>query len=380
MHRSEYPRSHDLLPVAADFIERCYGEIGAAEQIAKRIQDIRVEIESTGTYHQLSFELEHGARMAWRNSNRCIGRLFWKSLKVRDLRYIDTNEGVFDALGSHMKYATNKGEIRPVVSIFAPVHPEHHEHHEQALTLANHQLIRYAGWVGANGGSTGDPKEIAFTQFCQSLGWEPTAGPARFEILPWVWRLPGGEWHFQTPHKEWILEVPIRHPDCAEFAALGLRWYAVPIISDMVLEIGGLLYPAAPFNGWYMGTEIGSRNLGDADRYNCLPAVAGLFGLDLKSVANLWQDRALVELNRAVLHSFESDGVRIVDHHTASEQFMKFMATEAKKNRNVQGDWSWLVPPLSGSASPIFHHQLNNQVLSPNFFYRPPLPELAAGL
>jgi len=374
MHRSEFPRSKDLFPIAAEFIEGCYAEIGRTEQIAGRIQDIRIEIESTGTYRQFAFELEHGARMAWRNSNRCIGRLFWKSLKVRDCRHINTNDGVYDALGSHLRYATNKGEIRPVVSVFAPAHPEHPE---RALTLANHQLIRYAGWLKAEGVCLGDPKELAFTRFCQSLGWKPAAGEGRFDILPWVWRLPGCEWHYQSVQTDWILEVPIRHPDCAELGRLGLRWYGVPIISDMLLEIGGLQYPAAPFNGWYMGTEIGSRNLGDSDRYNCLPEVAALFGLDTSSAGSLWKDRALVELNRAVLHSFASDGVRIIDHHTASEQFMKFMQTESKKGRKVQGDWSWLVPPMSGSASPIFHQNLDNQVLSPNFYYRITLPELS---
>ena len=39
----------------------------------------------------------------------------------------------------------------------------------------------------------------------------------------------------------------------------------------MCLEIGGICYPAAPFNGWYMGTEIGARNLADTDRYDQLP-------------------------------------------------------------------------------------------------------------
>ncbi len=375
MQRNEFPRSKDLFLTATDFIERCYTEIGRTEQISSRIQHIRIEIESTGTYHQLSFELEHGARMAWRNSNRCIGRLFWKALKVRDCRHINTNDGVYEALGSHLRYATNKGTIRPAVSVFAPAHPELPE---QAITVANHQLIRYAGWLAEDGGCIGDPKELNFTQFCQSLGWNPTPVHSKFDILPWVWRLPGGEWHLQSPRTEWILEVPLRHPECAEFASLGLRWYAVPVISDMQLEIGGLQYPAAPFNGWYMGTEIGSRNLGDANRYNCLPAVAHLFGLDSRSTASLWKDRSLVELNRAVLHSFESDGVRMVDHHTASEQFMKFMQTEARKGRHVQGDWSWLVPPMSGSASPIFHQNLDNQVISPNFYYRPLLPELSS--
>lgn len=54
------------------------------------------------------------------------------------------------------------------------------------------------------------------------------------------------------------------------FAALGLRWYALPAVSNMLLEIGGLEFPAAPFSGWYMSTEIGTRNLCDPHRYNIL--------------------------------------------------------------------------------------------------------------
>ena len=64
MQRNEFPRSKDLFLTAADFIERCYTEIGRTEQISSRIQHIRIEIGSTGTYHQLSFELEHGVP-AW---------------------------------------------------------------------------------------------------------------------------------------------------------------------------------------------------------------------------------------------------------------------------------------------------------------------------
>lgn len=59
------------------------------------------------------------------------------------------------------------------------------------------------------------------------------------------------------------------------FAALGLRWYALPAVSNMLLEIGGLEFPAAPFSGWYMSTEIGMRNLCDPHRYNILEVSAG---------------------------------------------------------------------------------------------------------
>lgn len=69
------------------------------------------------------------------------------------------------------------------------------------------------------------------------------------------------------------------------FATLGLRWYALPAVSNMLLEIGGLEFPAAPFSGWYMSTEIGTRNLCDPHRYNILEVRTG----------RRWQGRGPVE-------------------------------------------------------------------------------------
>lgn len=50
---------------------------------------------------------------------------------------------------------------------------------------------------------------------------------------------------------------------------MGLKWYAVPAVSGMLLDIGGIQFPACPFNGWFMGTEVG-RDLCDTSRYNML--------------------------------------------------------------------------------------------------------------
>jgi nitric-oxide synthase, brain len=36
----------------------------------------------------------------------------------------------------------------------------------------------------------------------------------------------------------------------------------------MMFDCGGLEFTATPFNGWYMGTEIGCRDLCDTTRYN----------------------------------------------------------------------------------------------------------------
>ncbi len=54
------------------------------------------------------------------------------------------------------------------------------------------------------------------------------------------------------------------------FSELGLRWYAVPAVSGMLLDVGGLEFTACPFNGWYMSSEIGGRNFTDEYRYNML--------------------------------------------------------------------------------------------------------------
>lgn len=137
--------------------------------------------------------------------------------------------------------------------------------------------------------------------------------------------------------KELVKEVPISHPEFSWFTDLEIKWYAVPIISGMRLEIGGITYTAAPFNGWYMGTEIGARNLADEDRYNMLPKIGEKMGLNIKRESNLWKDRALIELNEAVLYSFKKYGVSIVDHHTAAKQFKKFEERESSCNRKVTG-------------------------------------------
>lgn len=54
------------------------------------------------------------------------------------------------------------------------------------------------------------------------------------------------------------------------FKDLGLKWYGLPAVSNMLLEIGGLEFSACPFSGWYMGTEIGVRDYCDNSRYNIL--------------------------------------------------------------------------------------------------------------
>jgi nitric oxide synthase oxygenase domain/subunit len=103
-------------------------------------------------------------------------------------------------------------------------------------------------------------------KICQRLGWKGRNG--RFDVLPIVLSAPGEGVKFYEIPDELAVRVKIEHPTYSCFQELGLEWYAFPAISDMMLDCGGLQFTGAPFNGWYIGAEIGARNFCDPQRYD----------------------------------------------------------------------------------------------------------------
>lgn len=338
---------------------------------AQRLQCIRESIETTGTYTHTTEELAFGAKLAWRNSNRCIGRHYWRQLDVLDCRSITNEAEIYKALEAHIEKAYNAGSIKSVTSIFAPRHPNSQT--ADPVRILNHQLIRYAGFEQSDGSIIGDPHSQKLTEVLIEQGWKPEKKEF-YTPLPWSIQIQGKTskpYPVFEKNPTLLKEIHLEHPENSAFKTLGLKWYSIPILSDMALVIGGIVYPCAPFNGWYMGTEIGARNLADETRYNTLPKIAELFKLDTKSNRSLWRDRALIELNRAVLHSFDLAGVRIGDHHSLTRQFEKFCEAEAKAQCPITGDWTWLVPPISASQTPTFSQEFDPEVVQhTNFFYQ----------
>jgi nitric-oxide synthase len=357
--------SDELLDEALEFIWQFHDEEDRACR-HNRASEIAGQLRDTGTYVHSYDELCYGARVAWRNSSRCIGRLHWKTLAVRDCRGMTTADEVFTACLEHLGAAMAGTKLRSVITVFAA-----EDRRRDPIRIWNPQLIRYAGWRAADGSIIGDPAQIELTAVLEQLGWRPRER-GHFTVLPLAIQA-GGEpvRLFELP-ADAVFEVPITHPEYDWFAELGLRWHAVPAISNMTLLAGGLRYTAAPFSGWYMGTEIGARNLADVDRYNQLPVIAQRLGLNTGSDRTLWKDRALVELNVAVLHSFAEQGVTMIDHHLASRQFIVHIDCERRAGRQVPGDWSWLVPPMSGSTCPVFHRYYPEERRSPTFISQPP--------
>jgi len=234
--------------------------------------------------------------------------------------------------------------------------------------ILSSQLVRYAGYEIVGGGVVGDPANTDLTRLARELGWRGGQPADRFDVLPLLIQEAGAPPTMHEIPADAVLEVSIEHPEFRWFGHLGLRWYAVPVVSDMYLEIGGVRYPAAPFNGWYMCTEIGSRDLGDSGRYGQLPVIAAHMGLLTANDRNLWKDRAVTELNLAVLHSFNAAGVAITDHHTESVRFLQHADREQRHGRVCPADWTWIVPPAASSATPVFHRYYQNIDQTPNFY------------
>ena len=318
-----------------------------------------------GHYSHTPEELAFGARLAWRNNARCIGRLWWKSLEVVDCRHVDDPAAVAAHALSHMEEVWNGGRIRSRVTVFAPARPGF-----TPTTIESPQIIQYAGYLQPDGTVIGDRQNLELTRRIVSLGWAPPERQGRFDRLPLLVRAPDGRQQLFPVPDSAAREVAIRHPQQPGLGALGLRWYAVPCISNFVLTIGGIDYPCAPFNGHYMVTEIASRDLTDRWRYDLLPDIARALDLPWSAEQDpLWKDRALTEINQAVLHSFAADRTDIVDHHTASDQFMTFFQHEQREGRSVSADWTWIVPPQAASGCPVFYLPMEDRQRVPNFYY-----------
>lgn len=112
------------------------------EEHLSRLEEVAKEIDATGSYQLTTKELEFGAKQAWRNAPRCIGRIQWANLQVGslvwsktrikcavvycsyiyimshfpvqlfDARNCRTAEDMFQMLCDHIQFATNGGNLR----------------------------------------------------------------------------------------------------------------------------------------------------------------------------------------------------------------------------------------------------------------------------
>lgn len=87
---------------AHDFLSMYKQAKGLSEELWEvRLKEIDDEIRRNGLYTHTTNELEYGCQLAWRNSARCVNRLYWPTLKVIDRRAAKTNNDMFVAICEH---------------------------------------------------------------------------------------------------------------------------------------------------------------------------------------------------------------------------------------------------------------------------------------
>lgn len=354
-----------LLNSAGAFIRQIAQELNWSEAAsAHRWHEIKEEIEQTGTYTHTTDELTYGAMLSWRNASKCIGRISWRTMKVRDRRHVTDPDAMFQECAEHLRIATNGGAIQSVMTVFRPRKPLE----RWGPRIWNSQYIRFAAYRQADGTVLGDSANLALTDALIRQGWVPPTQKTAFDVLPLAIDVPGQPVRLYEFDRTDVLRVHIEHPDYPAFNELNLSWCAVPAIANFRLDIGGVQYGCVPFNGWFMETEI-ARDLWESDRYNQAEAIAHSFGLNTSKLSTLWRDRAFLELNVAVLHSFTKAKVTIIDHQTAARQFMTHDLREKRAGRECPAQWSWVVPSAGGSTMPVWHHEMRDFYLNPSLHY-----------
>ncbi|XP_051551936.1 nitric oxide synthase, inducible-like [Myxocyprinus asiaticus] len=104
------PGSSDILTQAVDFIDQYYKsfKIPNPTEHQARVDRVTLEITLTGSYTLTADELAFGAKQAWRNAPRCIGRIQWANLQ---------DHKRLEALASDFQeYSTWKDFHRPTFS------------------------------------------------------------------------------------------------------------------------------------------------------------------------------------------------------------------------------------------------------------------------
>ncbi|KAG2450637.1 hypothetical protein HYH02_004477 [Chlamydomonas schloesseri] len=137
----ETPRQ-TLIREALEYQELYHRERGNSEETkTERIKAILAEIEETGTYTHTFDELQHGARVAWRNAPKCSNRKFWEELTLLDYRHADTPEAMYLACLDLLEQATLSCVTTANLIAFRPQTPGTSD----GPRVWNTQLIRYTG-------------------------------------------------------------------------------------------------------------------------------------------------------------------------------------------------------------------------------------------
>ena len=353
------------------FFDNYYADLELCNTIITkqvRVTQALSTMEATGDYEHTADELSWAAKTAWRNAPRCVGRHLWKTLTVVDARKASSCRDIFDAICRNLRVSYNGGQVNPSAIVFRQRYMEDKD--TPGIRVWNGVLLAFAGFEKENGDVIGDPKNVYLANLAKSLGWKPIK-EGNFELLPIIITdVNQNTEAFEIPNDIKGYVVDITHPTEPEITKLGLRWYAIPSVSSMMLEAGGIQYTCNQVAGFFQDTEISVMNLLAESRYNLMEPIGRALKLDVSKNSTYWKCTVATELTRAVYHSFKLARVSMTDHFTLSDSFHLFMKEEMRTRGGCPTDWLWVVPPMSGGLVPTFHQEMLRYTLSPSYEYQ----------
>lgn len=175
------------------------------------------------------------------STSKCIGRISWNTLEVRDCRHIEKPEGIIREIEKHLEIATAGTNLQSVMTVFRPRRPDE----PWGIRFWSDQLVRYACYIDEHDPSKtmGDTANKHITKFLIEKGlWTPPPPEKRTEhdVLPVVFKMPGYDKPFVHQFDEkFVYEAAITHPDYPDdVEKLGHKWAAVPAICSFNVNIG----------------------------------------------------------------------------------------------------------------------------------------------
>lgn len=149
-----------LLKRAKQYVDQiALEQLWEPEDRARRWAEIQEEVQATGTYTHTYEKLAYGAQLAWRNASKCIGRIQWNNMVVRDRRHVTDPDEMFRELEEHLRVGTNGGNLQITMTVFRPKQPKE----RWGPRTWNPQLIRYAAYEQPDGSILGDPANLEVT-------------------------------------------------------------------------------------------------------------------------------------------------------------------------------------------------------------------------
>ena len=130
--------------------------------MSQRWSEVESSIQQNKHFKMTIEELQHAVKYAWRNTTRCIGKIWWETLALRDCRHVKSVDELFEMICQHLKESTNNGKIKPTISVF----PQRIPGESDQFRIWNSNVLMYAGYLDPNdtGSVIGNKSNIEFTQ------------------------------------------------------------------------------------------------------------------------------------------------------------------------------------------------------------------------